>query len=232
MVGDVHRADGPGQRLPDNVALIGPMGVGKSTAGRKLAARLGLVYVDTDELVIEAAGRSVSELFAAHGEGEFRRLEADAIRAACERTGLVISVGGGAILRAENVERLRANAVVVLLDGDPLTLASRVGRGVRDGSRPLLEGVEDVAARLAALRDERADAHAGAAHVTIDTSGASTRATVGAIVEALTGLAREAADGEPLVPEAADGDEDARAAADRERDARAAADRPRPEAHT
>lgn len=170
---------------PRNLVLIGPMGAGKSTVGRLVAHRLGLRYVDTDALVCQATGRTIAELFATQGEAAFRALEAEAVAEVCRRSGLVISLGGGAVTDPDNVARLRSSAVVVMLDGSPAELAARVERGVRQGSRPLLAGVDDVEAKLAELRAARAEAYAAAAHLTIDTDGQAPAETADAVVAAL-----------------------------------------------
>lgn len=156
-----------------NLVLAGPMGSGKSTVGRVLAQWLGRQFVDTDGLIAQATGRSVPEVFAEQGEEAFRDLEAQAIEAVCERSGLVVSVGGGAVVDPRNAERLRASCHVVVLDATPEALAKRVGPGLRSGRRPLLDGVEDVAGRLAEIQRERERAYADVSHARFDTTDRS-----------------------------------------------------------
>lgn len=153
-----------------NLVLAGPMGSGKSAVGRLVASWTGRRLVDTDELVATAAGKSIPQLFAEDGEAAFRALEADAIQAVAERTHLVVALGGGAVVDPRNVVRLRATSHVVVLDATPAALARRVEGGQRAGTRPLLDGVEDVPARLAEVQAARAQAYADAAHVTLDTT--------------------------------------------------------------
>ena len=153
---------------PRHLVLVGLMGAGKTSVGARCAAELGRPFVDTDELVEATAGRTVSEIFAAEGEGGFRARERTAVADACASPEpLVIACGGGAVLDAENRTTMRDHGVVVWLRASPERLAERVGTG--DG-RPLLDGATPAQAleRLAVLR---AAAYDAAAHVAIDTDG-------------------------------------------------------------
>src|SRR6185369_10624535 len=100
------------------IVLTGFMCTGKSEVGRRLAKRLGRSFVDTDQLVEIRAGKTVAAIFAADGEQAFRALERDAVVEATSRRDPVIAVGGGAVLDAVNVERLRAAGPVVCLTAD------------------------------------------------------------------------------------------------------------------
>src|SRR5258708_15535159 len=93
------------------IVLTGFMCTGKSEVGRRLAARLGRVFVDTDQLVEREAGKSVAAIFADDGEPAFRARERDAVATAAARRDAVIAVGGGAVLDATNVARLRRAGV-------------------------------------------------------------------------------------------------------------------------
>jgi shikimate kinase len=116
------------------VILVGPMGVGKSTVGELLAQRLGTVCRDTDQDIVESAGKPISEIFLDEGEEYFRELERAAVRTAlAEHTG-VLALGGGAVLAAETRELL-AGGPVVFLDMDVAEAVKRVGL---DAPRPLL----------------------------------------------------------------------------------------------
>ncbi|MGE5589966.1 MAG: 3-dehydroquinate synthase [Bacillota bacterium] len=134
-----------------NLILIGLMGAGKSTVGQEAARRLGLAFVDTDQMVEEEAGRSVAAIFEVEGEAGFRRLETEAIARACSQGGQVIATGGGAVLDPDNRRRLWDAGLVVWLDAPPAVLAERLPPS---GDRPLLAGVER-AARLSALLEQR-----------------------------------------------------------------------------
>lgn len=118
-----------------NIVLTGPMGSGKTTVGRLAAETLGRGFRDTDSMVEESAGRTVSEIFADDGEVRFRELESEAVAALALEDNMVIATGGGAVLDPANMRRLRMNGVIVNLEAHPRVLAERL-----EGSaeRPLL----------------------------------------------------------------------------------------------
>lgn len=99
-----------------NIILIGMPGSGKTEIGIMVAARLGREQIDTDTIVIQNAGMSIPEIFEKQGEPAFRQLESEAVDTACKRTGLVISTGGGAVLRPENRMNMKQNGLVLFLD--------------------------------------------------------------------------------------------------------------------
>ncbi len=102
--------------MKKNIVLIGMPGCGKSAVGRILAQLLGLPLVDTDELVEQAAGATIPEIFAAEGEVAFRDRETAAARQAAALEGAVIATGGGMVLRPENMEALGASGVIFFRD--------------------------------------------------------------------------------------------------------------------
>ncbi|MBD3292093.1 MAG: 3-dehydroquinate synthase [Armatimonadia bacterium] len=162
------------------IALTGFMGTGKTTVGRTLAGRLGLEFVDTDEIIEDAAGRTIPEIFADEGEGRFREAETRALLRALEVPGRVISTGGGILLRPQNLEALREAGPVICLTADPATILERTGD---DENRPLLQ-VADPAQRIAELLSERSECYAQAdRHVSTD--GRDPEAVVDAVIEAL-----------------------------------------------
>lgn len=119
------------------IVLVGPMGVGKTTLGKKLAKAIKLPFVDTDSLVVAKHG-AIAEIFAKQGEAEFRKLEELALAEAIASPA-VVATGGGAILSALSRNRLAATTVVYL-STDGRHMASRLAAG----NRPLIQnGVED-----------------------------------------------------------------------------------------
>jgi shikimate kinase len=160
------------------------MGVGKSTIGPELAARLGCAFLDTDEEVERRAGRSIADIFESEGEAHFRELEAQAIDVAAGGSGgaVVIALGGGAVAQPGAVERLRASGDVVFLEADPEELVRRIEDG---GSRPLLAGLDrgEQIDRLRSLLSERMPFYAQAHH-RVDAAG-GTFEVVDRIVAAL-----------------------------------------------
>jgi shikimate kinase len=117
--------------------LVGFMGAGKSSVGKVLAERLGAEFVDVDERIEKAAGKSIGEIFAAGGEGAFRGMEKEAIRDAVSAPGRVVAAGGGAFVDEENRRALRAYAPVFFLD---VSVESVMRRLSGDRTRPLFPG--------------------------------------------------------------------------------------------
>lgn len=162
------------------IALVGLMGVGKSTVGRRLASRLGLPFHDADREIEAAAARSVSDIFAELGEGEFRAGEHRVIRRLLEGPPIVLATGGGAYLHAGTRALFRERAITVWLKADLDVLAERVGR--RD-TRPLLRG-RDARQVLAELAEARYPVYAEA-DLTVESGEGAHARTVESVVEAL-----------------------------------------------
>lgn len=154
---------------PRHLVLVGMMGSGKSTVGAACAAARAIAAVDTDDLVVLEAGRTVAEIFTTDGEAAFRALERRAVRdAIASPVPTVISCGGGAVLDPENRRVLRDHGFVVWLRATPTTLETRLGSG--DPARPLLSGAP-VGVTLARLLARRESAYEAAAHAVVDTDG-------------------------------------------------------------
>lgn len=102
--------------MKKNIVLTGMPSCGKTTVGRKLAQLTGLQFVDSDEEIVKLAGKEITQIFAEDGEVHFRDLESQVIKSLSEKNGLIISTGGGAILREENVKALRNGGTVYFLD--------------------------------------------------------------------------------------------------------------------
>jgi shikimate kinase len=150
-----------------HLVLVGLMGTGKSNVGKRVAATLGRPFLDSDELIEQATGRTVRQIWRTDGESAFRVLETDALRGAlASEPPAVIAAAGGVVLSAANRDALNdADATVVWLSADPEVLINRATRGVH---RPLLD--EDPEAALRAMAAERADLYRAVADVTIDVS--------------------------------------------------------------
>jgi shikimate kinase len=119
-----------------NFVLIGFMGCGKSSVGRRLASLTGHRFVDSDDLIVKTEGRSISAIFDASGEEGFRDVEQRVLADLVGVAGIVLSTGGGAILREANREALKKIGIVVWLDSAPHVLFERA---MRSGKRPLLQ---------------------------------------------------------------------------------------------
>jgi shikimate kinase len=130
------RSGGPEK---NTIVLVGLMGAGKSTIGQRLAKRLGMKFVDADGEIEKAAGCTVEDIFALHGESAFRDGEQRVIARLLEGPAHVLATGGGAFLNAATRESIKQRAVSVWLRADLDTLVRRVKRG---SERPLLKNGE------------------------------------------------------------------------------------------
>jgi shikimate kinase len=165
---------------PRHLVLVGLMGAGKTTVGQRCAELLDRAFVDTDELVVAAAGISFDELWQVEGEQGFRARERVAVAdAVASPVPLVISCGGGSVLDPDNRRSLRRRGVVVWLEAAPAELASRLAG---DDTRPLLAG-GDRATTLERLRSLREPAYEAAAHLQVDTEGRSVDEVAATVVE-------------------------------------------------
>jgi len=147
-----------------NLYLVGLPGAGKSTLGRMLARRLGLVFVDADTELEARLGVTIPTIFEIEGEAAFRDREEATLAALVERTGIVLATGGGVVIRARNRARLKENGTVLYLHADPLTLRERTRRSRH---RPLLIAADPLA-RLAELYAQRDPLYREVAHRVID----------------------------------------------------------------
>ena len=118
-----------------SIVLIGMPGCGKTTVGRALAGKLGRTFVDLDEEIVRRAGTSIPEIFAREGEAGFRERESALVREFGERTGLVVSTGGGVVTRRENYIPLKQNGLLLHLRRDPASLPTD-GRPLSQATAP------------------------------------------------------------------------------------------------
>jgi shikimate kinase len=166
---------------PDrSIVLVGLMGAGKSTVGRRLARRLGLAFADSDMEIEKAADRSIAEIFDEHGEATFRDGERRVIARLVDGEPKVIATGGGAFVDERTRRLILERCVSVWLDADPETLAERV---TRRGRRPLLKGKEPLLV-LRGLAAARNPLYAQA-HLRVRSGEVPHERTVERIVEAL-----------------------------------------------
>jgi shikimate kinase len=140
------------RRIDRPVVLVGLMGTGKSSIGRKLALMLELPFTDSDEAIEEAAKMPITEIFEKYGEDQFRDGERRVIARLMEQDRGVIATGGGAFVNAETRALILDKGIAVWLDADVATLVERVGR---KDNRPLLRNgnPHEILARLKAERD-------------------------------------------------------------------------------
>jgi shikimate kinase len=170
------------------IALVGLMGVGKSTIGRRLAAALELPFRDADQEIEKAAGRSISEIFAERGEQEFRAGERRVIARLLDEGPHVLATGGGAFMNPQTRALIKDKAVSVWLKADLDVLVRRVGR---KDTRPLLAG-KDPRQVLEQLMAERYPVYAEA-DIVVETDDRPAGAAVESILSALERRPRAAA---------------------------------------
>jgi shikimate kinase len=164
--------------------LTGFMGSGKTTVGTRVAARLGVRFIDLDAEIVAAAGCSINDIFARDGEEGFRTLESLQLqRILAETAGCVIATGGGAVIAGQNRAMMRSKGVVVNLK---VSLEHVLSRLSRNNNRPLLAG-ENVVERAAALMNEREHFYADS-DIRIDTDGKSVEDIATEILRRLEGF--------------------------------------------
>jgi shikimate kinase len=168
------------RRIDRPIVLIGMMGVGKTSVGRKLANLLQFAFADADEEIERAAQLTIPEIFERHGEAAFRDGERRVIARLIGGSRGVIATGGGAFCNAETRALILERAIAVWLDCELATLVDRVAR---KDNRPLLRG-KDPRETLMRLQQERQPAYAQAPIHVLSRSGPHSR-TVGAILEEL-----------------------------------------------
>src|SRR3982751_1851100 len=168
------------KRLEQPVVLVGLMGVGKSTVGRRLAKRLGLPFVDSDSAIEDAAGYSAAEIFERYGEQDFRDGERRLVARLIDGEVRVIATGGGAFVDSRTRQLLNERAITVWLDAPVNILRERTSR--RD-TRPLLR-TPDPKATLSKLADERRASYAEA-HIHIRSGIQGHGEVVDRIIDAL-----------------------------------------------
>jgi shikimate kinase len=166
-----------------SIVLVGMMGAGKSSVGRKLGQRLALPFVDADNEIEQAAGMSIPDIFETRGEVEFRAGEARVIARLLESAPQVLATGGGAFMNAETREAIRRRGLSIWLKADFDVLMRRIRRRT---DRPLLR-TPDPAATLQELMDKRYPVYA-LADVTIESRDVPHDVIVDEIVDALRGI--------------------------------------------
>jgi shikimate kinase len=167
--------------MANNIVLVGFMATGKSTVGRELARRLSLKMVDTDDIIEEKAGKTISEIFAEEGEAVFREMESQAARDVSYLSGHVIITGGGIVLRDQNMEALKKAGPVICLTASPEVILKR-----NEGTshRPILQ-TGDPLKKIRDLLEARSPFYARADY-TIDTSNRTLQEVGDRIIEILS----------------------------------------------
>ena len=164
-----------------NIFLIGFMGCGKSTIARMLSEKLGVAQVEMDELIVQEQGMPITGIFEKYGEAHFRDIETDLVRRLQARDGVVVSCGGGAVLREENRRLMKESGVIIWLTAKPETILERV-KGNTD--RPILNGNMNVE-YIAELMEKRRPKYEAAADIVISTDMKNAREICEEILESM-----------------------------------------------
>ena len=151
-----------------NIVLVGFMGTGKTSIGRRLSTQLRMRYVDTDDIIERDSGRRISEIFEQDGEAAFRELESEAVRKVSNLYNYVISTGGGVVLKEANMAELKRNGIVFCLTATPEEIYRRVRH---QSHRPLLQ-TPDPLTKINSMLEERHSYYVKADYM-VETTGRS-----------------------------------------------------------
>ncbi len=163
------------------VILYGTMGAGKTTVGEQLADILGYEFIDTDALIEEKEGKSITQIFEEKGEEGFRAIESEVIASLADSEAKVIATGGGAIMDPQNRHVLASLGSTVYLKASPRELYQRIKN---DTNRPLLQNAEDPKAEIASLLKKR-EIHYENSTIVIDTEVLSTEEVADQLIDEL-----------------------------------------------
>lgn len=172
---------------PKTIALVGLMGCGKTSVGKRLAKRLELDFFDSDHEVELSAGCAIKDIFAVYGEDAFRSGEKRVIERLLSQSAHILATGGGSFIYDDTRESILEGAIVVWLKADLPTLMSRV---LRRSDRPLLENVSDPQEAISQLMDERYPLYAQS-HVHVDTFDEPANVTVDRVIQKMSDYIRE-----------------------------------------
>jgi len=174
----------------DCIALIGFMGTGKTTVGKALVDYLGkdFKFIETDQIIIEMAGKPISRIFSEDGEEKFRVYEIEACKKVSKLKKVVISCGGGVVLNNININNLKKNCYVVLLTASPKEIYKRV---VNEGKelRPVIDK-DDPMSEIEKILKHRENFYYSSADIVVDTSGKSIEKVISNIISKITKLGK------------------------------------------
>ena len=167
--------------MRSNLYLIGFMGSGKSTIAKHLARKLSVKAIESDQMIEQEQGMTISDIFKDKGEKYFRDVETALMKKLSGEKGLVVSCGGGVVLRPENVSAMKDSGSIILLTASPQTVYSRVRRST---NRPILNGNMNIE-YISRLMEKRQPLYTAAADLIISTDGKTPDAIAREIRESL-----------------------------------------------
>lgn len=161
-----------------NIVLVGFMGTGKTSVGLELAGMLNMYFIDTDDIIEQDSNMIIADIFTNMGEEHFRNLESKAVEKACKLSQHIISTGGGAVIRDQNIQNLKSTGMLFHLDATPEVIFQRTKH---ETQRPLLK-VDDPMGKIREMLKNRDPFYAKADH-RIDTSQLTVKEVAEKIVE-------------------------------------------------
>ncbi len=164
-----------------NIVLVGFMGTGKTVVGKRVARKLKMKYVSTDDIIEAKEKRTITDIFAKDKEPYFRKVEKEAVKYASSMDNVVIAAGGGVVIDNENVENLKKNGVLICLNATPEEILERTKNYAH---RPLLN-IPDPLGKIKELLQKRTPYYKRADYQ-VDTSGKSLDEIVSEIVSRLS----------------------------------------------
>lgn len=150
-----------------NLFLIGFMGCGKSTVASHLLKEYGMDIIEMDQELVERVGMTIPEMFETYGEEYFRNEETKLLTECGQKSNIVVSCGGGAVLRKQNMNIMKSSGFVVWLTANPSTILERVGK---DENRPLLKGNKNISS-VQKMLEKRIPCYEKAADILVETDG-------------------------------------------------------------
>ena len=166
----------------NNIILVGPMGSGKTTIGRRLSESLNLDFFDSDHEIIDTTGVSIDHIFDVEGEKGFRTRESDVLKKLCNMPNIVLATGGGAVTLEENRELIMKSGLVIYL----LSSVDQIlRRTAKSKTRPLLEKSNNRRKTITSILEARDSLYKEVASLNINTNGKKLNEVIDEIIEAL-----------------------------------------------
>lgn len=167
-----------------NIYLIGFMGAGKSTIAKELVKKTDAKRIEMDQMIVEQQGMAISDIFDKYGEEHFRDIETELLRSFSGKTNMVVSCGGGSVLRDENARLMKENGCIILLKATPETIYERVKNSTE---RPILNGNMNVEF-IRELMEKRRERYESVADITVCVDGKEKAEVCQEILEAVKNI--------------------------------------------
>jgi len=166
----------------NNIILVGPMGAGKTTIGRRLSERLNLDFFDSDHEIVNTTGVSIDHIFDVEGEKGFRDRESDVLKKLCNLPNIVLATGGGAVMLEENRELMKKASSIIYLSS---SVDQILRRTAKSKTRPLLEKSNNRRKTITDIIEARDSLYREVSSYIIDTNGKKLNEVIDEIIESL-----------------------------------------------